>query len=211
MNKQIDSNHHEQRISMQQFTHPTAKKCAFFLFSRLWGAVRLRVSYSAEPRPACKEHSRSFSGRPNKWNHRLRGGRCTGVLLHLFILCKHKIALRRYIICVCLQGLWAGVNAARWALSLPPVALSRTESYIGVLIDDLVSRGVTEPYRMFTSRAEFRTSLRPDNADLRLSLKGRYNIEFFNGSEVKRPAFFLGMLYCSLKKNGNGQSVFHLN
>nr|XP_046232275.1 protein MTO1 homolog, mitochondrial [Scatophagus argus] len=70
------------------------------------------------------------------------------------------------------QGLWAGVNAARWALSMPPVALSRTESYIGVLIDDLVSRGVTEPYRMFTSRAEFRTSLRPDNADLRLTLKG---------------------------------------
>ncbi|XP_068160906.1 protein MTO1 homolog, mitochondrial [Antennarius striatus] len=70
------------------------------------------------------------------------------------------------------QGLWAGVNAARWALSLPELALSRTESYIGVLIDDLVSRGVTEPYRMFTSRAEFRTSLRPDNADLRLSLKG---------------------------------------
>lgn len=70
------------------------------------------------------------------------------------------------------QGLWAGVNAARSALSMPPVALSRTESYIGVLIDDLVSRGVTEPYRMFTSRAEFRTSLRPDNADLRLTLKG---------------------------------------
>ncbi|XP_056153761.1 protein MTO1 homolog, mitochondrial [Lampris incognitus] len=70
------------------------------------------------------------------------------------------------------QGLWAGVNAGRSALSLPPVTLSRTESYIGVLIDDLVSRGVTEPYRMFTSRAEFRTSLRPDNADLRLSLKG---------------------------------------
>ncbi|KAM8837897.1 5-taurinomethyluridine-[tRNA] synthase subunit MTO1, mitochondrial [Spinachia spinachia] len=70
------------------------------------------------------------------------------------------------------QGLWAGVNAARLALSMPTVALSRTESYIGVLIDDLVSRGVTEPYRMFTSRAEFRTSLRPDNADLRLTLKG---------------------------------------
>lgn len=75
-----------------------------------------------------------------------------------------------------LQGLWAGVNAARLALSLPTLSLSRTESYIGVLIDDLVSRGVTEPYRMFTSRAEFRTALRPDNADLRLTLKGGYSL-----------------------------------
>lgn len=92
-----------------------------------------------------------------------------------------------------LQGLWAGVNAARQALSMPAVALSRTESYIGVLIDDLVSRGVTEPYRMFTSRAEFRTSLRPDNADLRLTLKGRHSVR-----NSKRDNKMAPILECQL-------------
>lgn len=84
------------------------------------------------------------------------------------------------------QGLVAGLNAAADALDRGRILFSRRESYIGVMIDDLITRGVSEPYRMFTSRAEFRLSLRADNADQRLSPKG---IDIGCVSEARKSVF----------------------
>jgi tRNA uridine 5-carboxymethylaminomethyl modification enzyme len=83
------------------------------------------------------------------------------------------------------QGLMAGINAHQSASNKEPLILKRNEAYIGVLIDDLVSKGTKEPYRMFTSRAEFRTLLRQDNADLRLT-ELSFNLGLASEERVER-------------------------
>jgi tRNA uridine 5-carboxymethylaminomethyl modification enzyme len=83
------------------------------------------------------------------------------------------------------QGLMAGINAHQSARNLEPVVLKRSEAYIGVLIDDLINKGTDEPYRMFTSRAEFRTLLRQDNADIRLTEIG-YKIGLASAERMEK-------------------------
>jgi tRNA uridine 5-carboxymethylaminomethyl modification enzyme len=127
------------------------------------------------------------------------------------------------------QGLVAGLNAARFAAGRDPIIFDRAEAYLGVMIDDLVTRGVSEPYRMFTSRAEYRLTLRADNADQRLTPRG-LEIGCVGGARAKQFQWKLAALDAArawsrsksvtpdeanrfglaLKRDGQRRSVFEL-
>lgn len=106
------------------------------------------------------------------------------------------------------QGLMAGINAALKVRKKPPFVLRRDEAYVGVLIDDLISKGIEEPYRLFTSRAEYRLNLRIDNADRRLMKYGRdfglISAEDFAAFEEKSKRVAAALLYLEKTKIGTG-------
>ena len=111
------------------------------------------------------------------------------------------------------QGIIAGINAAGKLQGKEPVVLGRDQAYIGVLIDDLLTKNITEPYRMFTSRAEYRLSLRSDNADRRLTPVGREIglVDSDRWGRFQRKNEDIGRLSDYLKKTRrNGQSLWHL-